>query len=60
MVERRCIICGRLFLARRNHVRDGGGKYCTKRCYWVTYRNQKKPPSDLMWRLHKIKEEGFI
>ena len=38
-MKRECLVCKKQFEAKPAEVRDGGGKYCSRKCYWKSSRN---------------------
>jgi hypothetical protein len=41
MIERKCLICGKLFLIKKFHAKKGWGKYCSIKCRSKGQKNGK-------------------
>lgn len=41
-VKRICLSCGKKFIAHRSNVKRGGGKFCSKNCFWVAHKKLRE------------------
>lgn len=36
MINKNCEVCGKIFQTWRFRIKQGNGKYCSKKCYGIT------------------------
>lgn len=41
-IERNCVVCGKSFFAELGAINRGGGKYCSRKCYYASPHLHKK------------------
>ncbi len=60
--ERECQICGEKFNTTLSEIKDGGGKFCSRKCYYEHLRkNRPKGEDSWAWKGGEFKDnEGYI